>query len=167
MKRKGWTLSYILNTHHHHDHAGGNLELKRETGCKVIGPRYFTQTSGVNLILSICLIHRSDSGRGERHRQMDRRNKEAETKNSWPRCVRRARNFSVCLLYILLLLGKGWRPPAYKRTERALIRPFCLVISFLRFWGIGFVVACLGGGWGMGRVDPHRREGPEPRHPIK
>ncbi len=40
LKRKGWTLSYILNTHHHHDHAGGNLELKRETGCKIIGPKY-------------------------------------------------------------------------------------------------------------------------------
>ena len=24
----GWTLSHILNTHHHFDHAGGNLELK-------------------------------------------------------------------------------------------------------------------------------------------
>ncbi len=40
LKRKGWTLSYILNTHHHHDHAGGNLELKRATGCKIIGPKY-------------------------------------------------------------------------------------------------------------------------------
>ena len=45
LKRRGWTLSYILNTHHHHDHAGGNLELKRETGCKVIGPRYVLRTA--------------------------------------------------------------------------------------------------------------------------
>ena len=29
----------ILNTHHHHDHAGGNSEIKKLTGCKVIGPR--------------------------------------------------------------------------------------------------------------------------------
>ncbi|MDH5748596.1 MAG: MBL fold metallo-hydrolase, partial [Rhodospirillales bacterium] len=25
---KGWKLSHILNTHHHGDHTGGNLELK-------------------------------------------------------------------------------------------------------------------------------------------
>ena len=35
----GWKLSHILNTHHHNDHAGGNLELKAATGCTVIGPR--------------------------------------------------------------------------------------------------------------------------------
>ncbi len=33
----GWRLSHILNTHHHHDHVGGNLELKRATGCTVVG----------------------------------------------------------------------------------------------------------------------------------
>lgn len=36
---KGWTLSHILTTHHHHDHTGGNLALKAQTGCDVIGPR--------------------------------------------------------------------------------------------------------------------------------
>ncbi|MFQ5634606.1 MAG: hydroxyacylglutathione hydrolase [Gammaproteobacteria bacterium] len=35
----GWSLDYILNTHHHWDHAGGNLELKNKTGCVVVGPR--------------------------------------------------------------------------------------------------------------------------------
>lgn len=35
----GWQLDFILNTHHHWDHAGGNLELKQATGCKVVGPR--------------------------------------------------------------------------------------------------------------------------------
>jgi len=34
---KGWTLTHILNTHHHGDHIGGNLELKRKTGCVIIG----------------------------------------------------------------------------------------------------------------------------------
>ncbi len=29
----------ILNTHHHHDHSGGNAAIKKLTGCKVIGPR--------------------------------------------------------------------------------------------------------------------------------
>jgi len=36
---KGWRLTHILNTHHHADHAGGNLELKRKTGCTIVGPR--------------------------------------------------------------------------------------------------------------------------------
>ena len=30
-------LKYILNTHHHFDHVGGNLELKKKYNCKVIG----------------------------------------------------------------------------------------------------------------------------------
>ena len=36
---KQWRLTHILNTHHHWDHAGGNLELKEKTGCQVVGPR--------------------------------------------------------------------------------------------------------------------------------
>ena len=39
LKVKGWHLTHILNTHHHADHAGGNLELKRTTGCTIVGPR--------------------------------------------------------------------------------------------------------------------------------
>jgi hydroxyacylglutathione hydrolase len=35
----GWTLTHILNTHHHQDHAGGNLALKRRHDCTVTGPR--------------------------------------------------------------------------------------------------------------------------------
>jgi len=31
------TLTMILNTHNHYDHTAGNLELKAQTGCKVIG----------------------------------------------------------------------------------------------------------------------------------
>ncbi|VFQ70713.1 unnamed protein product [Cuscuta campestris] len=30
-------LTYILNTHHHYDHTGGNMELKARYGAKVIG----------------------------------------------------------------------------------------------------------------------------------
>ena len=35
----GWKLDYILNTHHHFDHAGGNLALKAKSGCVVVGSR--------------------------------------------------------------------------------------------------------------------------------
>ena len=35
----GWSLTHILNTHHHGDHTGGNLALKSETGCTIVGPR--------------------------------------------------------------------------------------------------------------------------------
>ncbi len=39
LDRRGWTLTHILNTHHHMDHVGGNLEIKKRTGCTVVGPR--------------------------------------------------------------------------------------------------------------------------------
>jgi hydroxyacylglutathione hydrolase len=37
---RGWRLTHVLNTHHHHDHTGGNAALKQATGAKVIGPAY-------------------------------------------------------------------------------------------------------------------------------
>jgi hydroxyacylglutathione hydrolase len=39
LKEKGWRLTHIFTTHHHADHTDGNLELKSETGCTIIGPR--------------------------------------------------------------------------------------------------------------------------------
>jgi hydroxyacylglutathione hydrolase len=33
----GLSLTMILSTHSHYDHVGGNLELKKATGCEVIG----------------------------------------------------------------------------------------------------------------------------------
>jgi hydroxyacylglutathione hydrolase len=36
LEQKGWRLTAILNTHHHSDHVGGNLELKQKTGCTVV-----------------------------------------------------------------------------------------------------------------------------------
>ncbi len=35
----GWTLSMVLNTHWHPDHAGGNSMLKARTGALVVGPQ--------------------------------------------------------------------------------------------------------------------------------
>lgn len=39
LAEKGWKLTHILNTHHHFDHAGGNLELKEQWNCRIIGSR--------------------------------------------------------------------------------------------------------------------------------
>jgi len=37
LKRKNFKLNYILNTHHHFDHIGGNIELKKKYNAKIIG----------------------------------------------------------------------------------------------------------------------------------
>jgi hydroxyacylglutathione hydrolase len=37
-KRRGWTITQVWNTHHHWDHSGGNLAMKKATGCSVSGP---------------------------------------------------------------------------------------------------------------------------------
>tara|TARA_Y100001960_G_scaffold328451_1_gene417231 strand:- start:331 stop:1050 length:720 start_codon:yes stop_codon:yes gene_type:complete len=37
LEKKKIKLSFILNTHHHYDHAGGNKKLKEIYGAKVIG----------------------------------------------------------------------------------------------------------------------------------
>jgi len=35
LAQKRWALDYILNTHHHWDHIGGNVDLKQATGCQI------------------------------------------------------------------------------------------------------------------------------------
>ena len=35
LKRRNQNLTYILNTQHHYDHTGGNMELKARYGAKV------------------------------------------------------------------------------------------------------------------------------------
>ena len=37
LKKKKLKLNYILNTHHHFDHIGGNIELKKKYNAKVVG----------------------------------------------------------------------------------------------------------------------------------
>ena len=39
LKEKKWSLNFVINTHHHWDHVGGNLELKKKYGAKIVGPR--------------------------------------------------------------------------------------------------------------------------------
>jgi hydroxyacylglutathione hydrolase len=39
LRERGWQLNYILNTHHHSDHVGGNLLIKQQTGCRIIGAK--------------------------------------------------------------------------------------------------------------------------------
>lgn len=36
---KGWRITQIWNTHHHADHAGGNLAIKAATGCTITAPQ--------------------------------------------------------------------------------------------------------------------------------
>ena len=37
LKKQNLKLNYILNTHHHFDHIGGNVELKKKYNAKVVG----------------------------------------------------------------------------------------------------------------------------------
>ena len=37
LKKENLKLNYILNTHHHFDHIGGNIELKKKYNAKIIG----------------------------------------------------------------------------------------------------------------------------------
>ncbi len=38
LEEENWHLTQIWNTHHHWDHAGGNAELVKKTGCIIIAP---------------------------------------------------------------------------------------------------------------------------------
>jgi hydroxyacylglutathione hydrolase len=48
LEQLGWSLSLILNTHWHPDHAGGNAELQVATGAQVIGPAEVERISPVD-----------------------------------------------------------------------------------------------------------------------
>ncbi len=37
LAERDWQLDYILNTHHHWDHTGGNPALKKATACQIVG----------------------------------------------------------------------------------------------------------------------------------
>lgn len=38
LKKRGWQLTHIFNTHHHGDHVEGNLALREQFGCQIFGP---------------------------------------------------------------------------------------------------------------------------------
>jgi hydroxyacylglutathione hydrolase len=39
LAERGWRLTHILTTHHHGDHTAGNVPLKAQFQCTIIGPR--------------------------------------------------------------------------------------------------------------------------------
>jgi len=51
LKALGWTLTHILNTHWHPDHAGGNARLKAETGALVVAPAEVEKVSPVDRVV--------------------------------------------------------------------------------------------------------------------
>ena len=51
LEKRGWSLTHILNTHHHHDHVGGNIELKTD-GVQVYGPANDGSIPGMDVKLS-------------------------------------------------------------------------------------------------------------------
>ncbi|MDP3659333.1 hydroxyacylglutathione hydrolase [Phenylobacterium sp.] len=48
LDKLGWSLTLILNTHWHPDHAGGNAEIKAATGAVVVGPGEVEKLSPVD-----------------------------------------------------------------------------------------------------------------------
>ncbi len=50
LERRGWKLTHIFNTHHHHDHVGGNMELKTD-GVTVYGPAADGRIPGMDVAL--------------------------------------------------------------------------------------------------------------------
>ena len=55
-------IDFILNTHHHYDHTGGNIDLKKKYNCKIIGSKV-----DINRIpgIDIALGNNDDFGFGE------------------------------------------------------------------------------------------------------
>ena len=51
LKKTGWRLTLIMNTHWHPDHAGGNERIKAETGCTIVGPQEVTRIAPLDRAL--------------------------------------------------------------------------------------------------------------------
>ena len=48
LKKLGWGLDLILNTHWHPDHAGGNAEVKAATGATIVAPAEVTKIAPID-----------------------------------------------------------------------------------------------------------------------
>ena len=62
IKENNINLKYILNTHHHYDHIGGNLELKKKYGSKVIAFREDKERiPGIDILVQDNQIWKADN----------------------------------------------------------------------------------------------------------
>ena len=53
LNNKGWHLDEVINTHHHHDHIGGNRELLHIYKSKLIAPSYESERiSNIDILVS-------------------------------------------------------------------------------------------------------------------
>ena len=58
LKKQSLKLNYILNTHHHFDHIGGNEELKKYTMLKLLDLKVI----GTEFLVSILLLKITRNG---------------------------------------------------------------------------------------------------------
>ncbi|WP_293882407.1 hydroxyacylglutathione hydrolase [Sphingomonas sp.] len=52
LKRLGWGLDMIMNTHWHPDHAGGNRALQNQYGATIVAPREVERISPIDRIVA-------------------------------------------------------------------------------------------------------------------
>jgi hydroxyacylglutathione hydrolase len=52
LRRLQWPLHFILNTHWHPDHAGGNETIRAATSCTVIGPQEVTRLAPIDKLVA-------------------------------------------------------------------------------------------------------------------
>ncbi|PVM91783.1 hydroxyacylglutathione hydrolase [Caulobacter radicis] len=52
LEKLGWDLDFILNTHWHPDHAGGNEAVKAATGATIVGPQEVTRIAPLDRLVA-------------------------------------------------------------------------------------------------------------------